>query len=500
MTTTTDELLIRLARLAGSRNATSFFINGVPGSGKTHLLQTLTDRLPEHLPKSMAFGPYHLESASSSVLFAQLLGDLRDACVIDAGNGEIPEAMDVASGLLWLKECQLLDVQKNVVVFVDIGRSGIQEPIDCIGALFSNLRYIEGKWDYSRPRIHFILAGQWNHFALATHFDRIQTSYPYTLAHNYVIWSGISIPETELLIKQQRPGEEMPDYLVTALHEITGGHAGAIIDILSLMQKGPLSLQGMLVATQQAAASGAASAHLVDSWRAISLSARPLFEQLVSRRHLCVGPADVGSEELVVMGIARSEKLAGQSFLALSSWYSELVVRLHAVELGLDVGPAARVRMQSLMPTISSVNIEAYRLINEIENAVRNFVTTLMQERLNTSTDYLKGYAKKSDPRTLQFVDLHERAKQWKEKSRKNGTTLEITPLIAYSSTSDLASLISDMSVVMALPHWGAISKSMVELAPVRDAVMHNQLIGDDALVRLVTLKEAVYSALNATT
>jgi hypothetical protein len=95
------------------------------------------------------------------------------------------------------------------------------------------------------------------------------------------------------------------------------------------------------------------------------------------------------------------------------------------------------------------------------------------------------------------LIDGYERANEWKNKSVKHDLYTNINPLIAYLSTNDLADLISELSLMNKSNEWKRISQSIVSLSHVRNAVMHNQMIDDQSLIKLYDLQAEIYDALS---
>lgn len=92
--------------------------------------------------------------------------------------------------------------------------------------------------------------------------------------------------------------------------------------------------------------------------------------------------------------------------------------------------------------------------------------------------------------------DIHERAVDWRERSRKNGMDTTINPLIAYVSTGDLVELVREIAE-SGDPYWDDIVDAIEKISPIRDAVMHHQIIDGKNLESLRRLQVKIYNALN---
>jgi hypothetical protein len=90
--------------------------------------------------------------------------------------------------------------------------------------------------------------------------------------------------------------------------------------------------------------------------------------------------------------------------------------------------------------------------------------------------------------------DAYDRASGWRQKNFQNGIGSKLNPLIAYISTSDLSQLITE------IPFEGIFSNDLIAsieaVAPIRDAVMHNQIIDEKSLETLYDLQDKILKTL----
>jgi hypothetical protein len=144
------------------------------------------------------------------------------------------------------------------------------------------------------------------------------------------------------------------------------------------------------------------------------------------------------------------------------------------------------------MPAISGLNLEAYRVINDLERQARNLVATRLS--LGPWTGHiLKGRAVRFNEKTGRHEDAHQRAAGWRADSIDKGL---LNPLPAYLSTRYLAFIIKEIGKEMGSQPLRSIADALLELSGIRDAVMHNQLVDAAALLRLHELRADVYEAL----
>jgi hypothetical protein len=188
--------------------------------------------------------------------------------------------------------------------------------------------------------------------------------------------------------------------------------------------------------------------------------------------------------------------VGSQYYLDFSSWYVKLAVYFHAKALGTADGWIEKLDFKKMVPLMTGINAEAYRLIYDIENRVRNFVTAYLC--LNNDDEHiLRDFLKEYDTNTGITTDIYQRAKAWQERSHADDFNGVENPLIAFCSTRDLAKLVSEAAPEKNSQTWQKIAQTVRAVAELRDAVMHNQLIDDKALKQLHTLQKDLYAALS---
>jgi hypothetical protein len=489
-------LVRRLVNLIRAKNATTFYLNGPPGSGKSHLLKELARQLPTEIPRALVLGPYPVTWAEVTSLGERLIQDCRDAGFFDElsprGSG-----LDLVSAWQWLRENAQVSTGQSFLVLIDLVEAN-QLDLPTISSLFSGARYLEGAWSQRDMRIFHMFAGYWDHPGLERHFHSINTSFPYTVGHNYITWRGLSIEEMIALANQVRP-EKVHPLRGRLLFELTGGHPAAALDILNQIASGPLGFPALLSSTYQAAANGPAGQTLIGAWCQLPAESRSVLRDLVLQRRMPAKVLPAHLERLRLAGVIQLDQVGAISYLNFRSWYAELLVRLHAEELGIADEQTQRIQIAELMPKAFELNVEAYRLISDIENQARNFVAVQLCLRQTHGEPILKERSKKYNDYKRVSEDAHQRAMDWQTRSAGKGLPVALNPLLAYLSTRDLADLIVEIGIEMRSEAWQRIAQAIQDLSGVRDAVMHNQLIDDAALQRLYDLQADIYEALSET-
>jgi len=490
-----DEITKRILRMVESHRACSFFLNGPPLAGKSYLLSELSTELPTYLHRSVVLGPYKMNRASALDLAGNIVNDFREAGFID----QIPasqETRDLVSIWRWLQENANLTARKLFVVLIDLNTQSAD--IELLCNLFSNARYLEGVFDSRLIRLVHVFVGHWDHPSMVRFFRKTNTSFPYTTGFNYSHWTGISVDDLDKLIDKYFP-ERGGLPFGRILHELTNGHPGAAIDILEHISSSKLCLPALLTATRKAALDGPTTQTLLQIWRKLPMDSKQVLRELILERRISATTLPAHLDRLNLAGITHRKPIGTKYYLEFRSWYVELAVRLHDKELEITSDQSERIEFEDLVPTISIMNFEAYRVIHEIENLARNVITVQMSVRSEPGFHYLMGRGRKFNQDKGVNEDAYKRAEDWKENSADRGLASELNPLIAFLSLRDLANLVETMDGEIHSTNWMRIAQMIRELSDVRDSVMHNQLIDDFALLRLYDLQADIYQTLSET-
>ncbi|RME57272.1 ATP-binding protein [Candidatus Parcubacteria bacterium] len=490
-----EHLLLQLTRVIQSKRASTFFISGPPGSGKSTLLANLAFGLPEHIGYGQSFGPYQLDNLAPIQLASQICADLLSSGYI---NSSPPENVLQNMALFWdwVVKNGFIPAKTTFFILVDLP-NGAADSVDALGQLFSSVRHIEGSYR-GDPRLFFLLAGYWVDSTLREHYLSINTSFPYTDGVNHERWFGISLEAIKAICDRYNP-ESQDAYLASVVHELSGGNPAVAIDILERADI-PWTLGQLLSATQKAAQDGPASIRFVELLKKMpEKSIHALTSMLLQRRIRVPLQLPTYLEHLVMCSVTECKKVGQQYYAYFRSWYFELVTRLHAKEIGINARQISNIDFQELSPSLLSLNEAAYRLIYEIENLARNFVAVMLSQSKTNSEHILRGKLQRYNQQLGTYEDAYDRARRWQQKKISNGVTGYSDSLLVYLSTRELASLIDEIAPPTEGTTWKMVAETIREVANIRDAVMHNQLIDEQALLILDNSKQLIYDALSKT-
>jgi hypothetical protein len=218
MSSDADHIINRLVRMMRiPQNTTAFFINGLTGSGKSHLLKQIADQVTSTLPRIMTLGTYSV--AAPEQISPLILNDCYELGLLKTRPPD--NFTDFALIWNWLNIHINAAQNQSLLVLIEV-----PIPIQTASAaitLFSAIRALESTAEQRRFGLHFVVAGYWSHSALESYFNQANISFPYTVESNYHIWNGIS----EIEMTEMIPAIDHRPLWGRLLYELTGGIPGS---------------------------------------------------------------------------------------------------------------------------------------------------------------------------------------------------------------------------------------------------------------------------------
>lgn len=472
-----------------ARQTTQYFINGCPASGKSYALRQLGSGLSTNLPGLVVFGPYILQMNTSNDYCHWIVNQFLQACFLDDAPEDMTLFQSVADIWDWLS-VKIEAQGKKFVVLLDMQADGY--PIsDQTANFFSALRGLETS-DYRRNfELHHILVGYWDHPSLERHYQTINISFPYTIGHNYRHWEGLDVEVVIGLIDSQSNYREIYGRI---LHELTGGHAGIIQEILQHQGKHDFKLHDVLEIVNNLALSSNTTDRLIKTWRQLPTRSLEVLKQLLIHRNTLVrSSAQQVENHLMTAGLASTKRIGTSQYLYFKSWYAELVARYHYLDLNVSDDKLKKINISDISPEIHALNFEAYRLIRDIETSARNLVAVTLSRLRENDEDLLEGFVKRFDEGRVR--DLSDRARELQLRSKIDELVFFNNSILTYITTGELTNLIKEVGDKYDLLGWKNISRAMKNVEAIRNAVMHNHLIDEKSLSKLYELQEKIYSA-----
>ena len=357
--------------------------------------------------------------------------------------------------------------------------------------------------DTGPVKLAVLITSFWDHPGLDEYYANLQISFPYTVSQNYVVWEEIPVRRSLELLGSIHSDDPIQAVYGKLLHEIAGGNPMVMLDILKHAEPGPPSVATILSAAEKAAQEGCAGKKMLRTWKKLPPDSLKAIEELLALRQVPVETLPAHLERLRLAGIISERMILGQRYVVIRSWFVELVVRLHAVELGIGQKKTSYIDYKELVPAITVVHQDAYLIIHEIENLLRNFIVTHLAADSSDGASLLSDHlwieiTKYPNGKPEKFKqDAQMRAEQWRERSREHGLPVHLNPDIAYLSLNDLGGLIEELGKLMGLDSWLRVAKSVEQVVYIRDAVMHNQIIEISDLRNIYDLQNKIYSALS---
>jgi hypothetical protein len=487
------ELFQRMASSAIAHHVSTFFINGLPGSGKSRLLSSASQELPNLIPRSILLGPYLIENISDSCLCKDILDDFEDSSFLSTKSDHDFDLSDITRFFSQLRTRIHLRTSQYAIVFIEL-HENVTKDTKTLGDFFSRLRRLEGLWNQGHFRLLVVVCGFWDHVEIKSYFDKVFTSLPYTPSRNLFDLRGISKKEMYLLVKEKTNVNSL-EIISSFIYELIDGHPGSAISVLDNLEKDSVSVFGLLDAIKRAATDSIMTNRFLSIWRKLPPDSKSLISKLMNQKYL-KAPMKLPPymERLLNTGLVNHCINQKQSFLKIRSWYVELILHKHAKELGIvDV----ELDIDETIPASSALCIEGYRVVNEIENLVRNFVVlNLWKSYCDGDPHPLIGRVIRYDDFENKNTDIYERATKWAERNARRGVSSTlINPLIAHISTRDLVELVEEAAAEVNYQSWQRIANSLKNLKGVRDAIMHNQLIDEVELENLYNLRDEIIEA-----
>ncbi len=214
-----SEIINRLAHQLDSKAASTLFVNGAPGTGKSFLQHKLAEELPQKLHRVKVLGPYKVRASDS--LGSQILKDLVELCYL-AGFPEDHVGSDLSSTWHWLKDNLQASKRQTFVILIDLDDVEWDD-YDTLRIWFSSLRYLEHIWDSGPARLALLVTCFWDHPGLDTFYaEQLKLSFPYTIGQNYVVWEEVPLSVSLELLGNIQFDDPVWTIYGKLLHEIAG--------------------------------------------------------------------------------------------------------------------------------------------------------------------------------------------------------------------------------------------------------------------------------------
>ncbi len=475
----TLDVTAKLDTLLRKRACGALFINGPASAGFDALLGQIAAATRPAKGLSI-LGPYRISAGRVDDLRTLIRDELVAQGYIpgDGTDTHLPNHKALWELLLAAGDRQQNQTFLVLVELID----GLVQDSEGPGDLFSDIRHFEGVWRDRSIQVVYAIAGSWWHQEIEAYFDRIHVSFPYSPGRNYVRWTGVDRATVATMTKESLGAAGTP-IVSDVIYELGGGNWEVTQSLLGAVQERPIQLQSLWNHTRRIAQDGPLARDLLASWRRLPPRSRKLLQRLLTTR--CVAEHHTNErikEPLLALGIAREVTINKIRYLRFFSPFTELCVRANLAEFDLADPALERVNLDEIVPDLDILGSYGYQLVRDIENLVRSYVMLQVQIGQHVEAKHFPGYRE---------------AKEYRRGEVRHGLPVEFNPLISYFSVRDLAEIVRQTALNHNADTWRAIERSLNDLVTVRNAVMHNRVIGFDALDRLQTLRGQIYTAIS---
>jgi hypothetical protein len=492
--TTTIEQSIRL------NAAVTLAIYGPPRSGKSHFLMSLKRRLLNTDHGCLVWGPISAgEVLNEQDFMRRLLEWLQGEEVVTALPDRDSVLRAASQKIFWNRLLPYLpQAIQRVVILIDdagVGRLSDEE----LYALAGRARKLMTEWSNDRLSIATVIGGTWSPRQLQAVFRQRQSSWPF-LSDDTVFF----LPDLEI--------DEIRDWLTTALdvgtvhdiharylHELTSGDADALQRIIAGMYGATTSCDAMRDVSAAIVGSEEYIAAVEQRLRLCIPAARAMLPNLLNERALAYDPYSPAADSLLLSGLVRVHTVGTLPLITLRNWLVESVLRQQrnrfAALLPGDFYPTTA----ELIPPIRCLNVEAYTIICEIENLLRNLIMCRLGVTAHRAHPLQGMLENRYDDRLKYAADQYTRSSEWRQRFVAKAHVDAHAALIGYSRTGDVLDLIAWLAdngdpIVRRLTP--GVRQQLGELKDIRDVVMHNQVLSERSYNLLCDIREHVYQAL----
>jgi hypothetical protein len=403
-------------------------------------------------------------------------------------------------------------VSGEIVVIID-GMSATA-PLMSARALYealARLRAFVSEWRRDEIDVHHVVVGAWSTLDLLRQFDMAHTSWPFDAGHT--ILDAPAWTPDELRATLQKMGASVVDVDLYGryLYELTSGDPWAVQGTLATLRtRGEVSCDALAEAAQAFARAPACQRELLRRYEGLSAAARAVLHRVLQGGYALGGRTlSRELEELELSGwltfvkTSDDERRIGR----LRSWVVEYGLRRSDGALRGNLPAGIYKNADELLPPVRCLNQDAYEIVCEIENHLRNLVL-LRRHVLDAAQGAVKSYPLVGQRTSTlmagsqNYADEHQRM----QASRRHflddkGLVVTHAPLISFSTTQPLLDLIGQMAVTDqddVLIHLRKIidQGALDRFKELRDAVAHNQLVSERALHFLRDLRARLLNAL----
>lgn len=496
---TRDELLHSIGRLVVENNRSMPAILGAPRAGKTTLLHDLARHLERQDRRTVVYGPISMAIFQNEQEFRrQLFAWLEAEGLLRQASNPIAYESAASLGLFLEYICEQLDLKliKRLVIEID----DVVAPRAELYEFFAQLRKFCSEWQDPGLAVHFISAGAWNPTELELAFKDLESSWPFVADHSLFYLPDLTADEIWECLRSRLPVPSLKRIHAQYLWELTSGDAPAVNEIIAGLPQQPVTCEGIYQATENLIRSLDNAERMALRLNALSTRALETFGRMLAGYHPVAARQPAVRDELILGGLGRIADEGGSWVLRIKNWLVESTMRYHRARFNSTLPRLSETSYEDLIPPVSCLNREAYNLICEIENQLRNLVMLRLQV-FATGRHPLQGVVTRetNPPDKPYAADEFLRASRWRAKVEHDTYVDPHAALISFSQTRHLIGLIDyliDEKHDPFLSLLDPLRKDLDSFKDIRDAVTHNQLVSEKSYDTLLKIRQALHTAL----
>ena len=413
----------------------------------------------------------------------------REECLLTGEADELFLRSAASESLLWSRLKPNIDLGHcNSLVILIQGADVAQLGDEAMFDLQSGLRKFCHEWRDPQLAIHFVTFGTWYPGGLEIVFNRNQTSWPFEKEGNLWTLPWLSPLETIQLLSEVRGEWNIKHIHARYLWELTNGEPWTTFRVATMTKGASLTCD---VLSAKAILLGESTELRDDIERRLeqcSRSALSMLSQLLERGMIRVSGRLVEAEQLLIMGLARKDE-TDEAILLMGNWVFESTLRKHSHTFKKLLGSSVYAKKEELLAPVRCLNQEAYRVICEVENQLRNLSIIRLSAKIRGGHPL----------RVLDSTDVFDRATQTmrNEAKRFRERPGQGAPLVSYLDPEDLIKIVMDLAFDND-PVFGELKtreNSLREFVGIRNAVAHNRVISESSYNVLIEFRAMLFHA-----
>jgi hypothetical protein len=404
--------------------------------------------------------------------------------------------------LFIIRQINEKDIKKIYFLIDDIEKHGISKSYDVL----SQIRNIREKVtaDLINIDLCFICLGSWKPSEMQNKCnERVGSSFP-----EEIFYSDLNFKELKDLVHQKSTrenGDEIPDYKIKYLLEISGG-CYSIVDYIIKNTDHNYCCDEIRDKSYKYADEDYFVDNLIESLNSLSEDSKKMILNSLNNR-IVKFKNNKETEELLLSGIMKISQLNGLNILVLRSWIHQVALRKNERVRELFGSDKIYCKITEIIPPTPSLNKKAYEIVLEIENRLRNFLVV-----------YLNEYGDQNTHPFEKLNDLNKLNINWAKDTlfdeityqKKRIKDLHSDYVDAYSSLSSFLSLNDIISILFSKNESKEINtylnklfidneenKSMFhKFRIIRNQVAHNNIVTESMINELNYINEKIINIL----